>query len=196
MNFRRLFALFLSLIALGSASAKEIKCATVNIHQLITDYHTAKKEISSLQEKKKEYAKKHTKKAKNIANLESKIKTLLAEIRNPTTPETKRITLTTDYEKLISRYNILRKEPNQSDLTQVHEIETKIAKVTRKYLDEIHSVISQYAKDNQYQWIIDTSGFTNTQISPLVYARETTDITPEILAILNKDAPKEKDDDE
>ena len=70
----------------------------------------------------------------------------------------------------------------------------KLAQSTRQLLDEIQQVIHQYAKDNGYHWIIDTSGVSNTQVSPLIYARDSTDVTEPILAILNKKAAKEAED--
>ena len=193
MQFLKL--LVLGLITVSHASANDIKCATVDADKLLTEYHVAKKEISVLQVERDKYIKERDKRSQTLKEVETKIKGLITKLRDKAMPETERTTLTEEYEDLVSQYNAISKDLKESDLDQISEIKSKIAKATRKLLDEIHVVIRQYAKDNKYHWVIDTSGVTNTQISPLIYARQTTDITEEILTILNKDAPAEEESD-
>ena len=196
MNLRSLFPFFLSLAFIGSASAEDIKCATVDANKLLIKYHVATKEISALQEKRKKYEAERVERNKALVEVETKIKDLITQIRDKSIPNNERNTLTGDYEDLVSKHNAIRKDLQESDQEQIQAIRSKIAEATRRLLDEIHGVIGQYAKDNKYHWVIDTSGVSNTQISPLIYARETTDITDEILAIINKDAPEEDDSEE
>lgn len=73
-------------------------------------------------------------------------------------------------------------------LEELHlrQAQQDLARLVRTSLDEIHGVIAQYAKEHQYHWIIDTSGHSSSKMSPLIYAKNTKDITPEILAEINK----------
>lgn len=181
----------LSLIWIGSASAQDIKCATVDANKLLTEYHVAKKKIAELRLDRDKYDKEREQRHQKLSDVETKIKALIIKLRGKAMPKSERDTVMMEYEDLVSQHNALNKDLRESDLDQVREIKGAMATATRRLLDEIHVVIHQYAKDHQYNWIIDTSGVSNTQISPLVYARNTTDVTAEILAILNKDAPKE-----
>lgn len=191
MNFRRFLQCVLSLIWIGSASAQDIKCATVDANKLLTEYHVAKKKIAELRLDRDKYDKEREQRHQKLSDVETKIKALIIKLRGKAMPKSERDTVMMEYEDLVSQHNALNKDLRESDLDQVREIKGAMATATRRLLDEIHVVIHQYAKDHQYNWIIDTSGVSNTQISPLVYARNTTDVTAEILAILNKDAPKE-----
>ncbi|MCP5538055.1 MAG: OmpH family outer membrane protein [Akkermansiaceae bacterium] len=198
MNLPRIFPGLITatlglLVALCQVASADIKSATVNVNKLITEYHVAKKEISALQGERDEYVKEREERQKALKGVEDKLKALFAKLRDKAMPKAERDNLDEEKEDLVSQYNALTKDLKESDLGQINQTKEKLAAATRRLLDEIQIVIHQYAKDNGYHWIIDTSGVSNTQISPLVYAKDAKDVTEEILAILNKDAPKDEE---
>ncbi len=170
----------------------DIKSATVDVDKLITEYHVAKKKISALQAERNNYTQEREQRQKSLNEVADKIKAIITKLRDKAMPQSEHDNLTEEYEDLVSQYKALNKDIEESDLDQTKEIKEKLALATRQLLDEIQGVIQQYAKDNGYHWIIDTSGVSNTQISPLIYARDSKDVTQPILAILNKDAPVEE----
>ena len=181
------------LLAISSQNANaDIKSATVDVNILITKYHVAKKKISALQAERSTYVKEREERQKALKEVEDKLKAIIAKLRDKAMPKAERDNLDEEREDLVSQYNALNKDLKESDLGQINETKQKLAEATRLLLDEIQIVIHQYAKDNGYHWIIDTSGVSNTQISPLVYAKDSKDVTDGILTILNKDEPKEE----
>jgi Skp family chaperone for outer membrane proteins len=184
-------AIFCWIITAQQTTA-DIKAATVDVNKLLTEYHVAKKQISVLQSERGKYTKEREERQKSLSEVADKIKALITKIRDKAMPQSERDNLREEYEELVSQYKALNKDLEESDLGQLKETKQKLALSTRQLLDEIQIVIHQYAKDKGYHWIIDTSGVSNTQISPLIYARDTTDVTEEILTILNKEAPKEE----
>ncbi len=205
MNVLRIFPAFaalaayttmaVGLLAVTSQNATaDIKSATVDVNILITEYHVAKKKISALQAERNTYVQEREERQKALKEVEDKLKPLFAKLRDKAMPKAERENLDEEREDLVSQYNALGKDLKESDAGQINETKEKLAEATRLLLDEIQIVIHQFAKDNGYHWIIDTSGVSNTQISPLVYAKDAKDVTPEILAILNKDAPKAEED--
>jgi len=167
-----------------------IKAATIDVNQLMTDYHVANKKISLLKAERDEYAKERDDHTKSLKEVVDKIKPIIAKLKDKTLTKSARDVATEEYEELVSQYSALSKDLKESDMGQVKDTREKLAAATRSLLDEIQVVIHQYAKDNGYQWIIDTSGVTNTQISPLIYIMDAKDVTDEVLAVLNKNAPK------
>lgn len=174
-------------------STADIKAATVDVNQLMADYHVVHKQISMLKAERDEYAKERDDHTKSLKEVVVKLKPIIAKLKDKTLLQAARDVATEEYEDLVSQHSALSKDLKESDMGQVKDIKEKLAVATRALLDEIQVVIHQYAKDNGYQWIIDTSGVTNTQISPLVYIKDAKDVTAEVLAVLNKDAPKEED---
>lgn len=197
MNLLRHFSsfavIFTGIFALTALSAQaDIKSATVDVNKLLAEYHVAIKDISVLQAERDEYVKEREERQKALKEVEEQLKVIFAKIKNKAMPKAERENLDEEREDLISQHNALSKDLKESDLGQINETKQKLAAATRKLLDQIQVVIRDYAKDNGYHWIIDTSGVSNTQISPLVYAKNAPDVTAEILAILNKDAPKKE----
>lgn len=190
MNTRLFFSFLLSFMVISAVQAQDFKCATVDVNQLLTEYNVAIKEITLLKGERAKYDKERDARMKSLTGVETQIKDLIAKIKGKAMPKTERDTLMEEYQDLVSQHNALSKDLKESDRDQVNEIKKKMAAATRRLLDEIQVVINVYAKQHHYTWIMDTSGLSNTQISPLVYARNPTDVTDEILAILNKDAPK------
>ncbi len=180
-------------LVLASQTSAQIKAATVDVNKLIVEYHVAKKEISALQAERDAYVKERVERQKSLKEVEDKLRAIFAKLRNKAMPKAERVNLDEQREELVSQHNALTKDLQESDRGQADQTKEKLAETSKRLLREIQQVIHQYAKDNGYQWIIDTSGTSNTQISPLVYARNAKDVTEELLAILNKDAPKPKD---
>lgn len=202
MNVLRIFPAFatravyatltVGLLAISAQDATaNIKSATVDVNILIKEYHLAKKEISVLQVERDKYAQERQERQKALSEVEEKLRTIFTKLRDKAMPKSERGNLNEESEDLLSQYNALTKDLKESDQGQINETKKKHAEATHRLLDEIQKVIHQYAKDNGYHWIIDVSGVSNTQISPLVYAKNSKDVTDEILAILNKDAPKD-----
>lgn len=192
----RFLPFYLAFIAISSASAQTIKCATVDLNKLIIEYHVAKKEISALELERIKHQTTRKERSVTLAEVEAKIKTLIPKLRAKDLEKTDRDALNSEYQDLSSRYKSLSTDLRESDQAKIIEIRGEIAVATRRLLDEINVVIAEYAKENKYHWVIETSGVSNTKISPLIYARETTDITDAILALINKDAPVEKTESE
>ncbi|MGB0776354.1 MAG: OmpH family outer membrane protein, partial [Akkermansiaceae bacterium] len=117
----------------------------------------------------------------------------IAKIRSKETTAEEQKNLAQEYDDLVSQHRALTKDIQEQDREKITAIKSKLATETRILLDEITKVTNAYAKEKGYTWVIETSGVSNTQISPLVYAKGTIDITEEVLAILNKDAPKKDD---
>ena len=198
MNLLRYFPATLAVfcwVFTTQASSADIKAATVDVDELLTRYHLAHNEITTLKADQKNHAKEHEERQKYLQEVSGKITVTITKIRNKTTPTTERDHLYVEFDDLVSQYKALHKDIDSSERDHAQEAKkTKqaIAQSTRQHLNEIQKVIHQYAKDNGYHWIIETSGASNSQISPLIYARDATDVTEPILAILNKEAPEEE----
>ena len=190
MSFSRFLPIIFSLIWLPSATAQEIKCATIDAKQLLAQYHVAEAEISLLLVKKDKYNEEELLRNNELNEVEAKLTVLIAKLREKNLSPNERHSLREDYNSFTAQYTLLSKGLQGSELDKINELERQIAVTTRRLLDEIQTAVQKYAKDNKYHWVIDTSGLTNSQISPLVYARDTTDVTDAVLTILNKDKPK------
>ncbi|MBT8037049.1 MAG: OmpH family outer membrane protein [Verrucomicrobiae bacterium] len=198
MNLLRYFPATLAIfcwVLTAQTSLADIKAATVDVGQLLTGYHVAHNKIRELNADQKNHAKEHEERQQYLREVSGKITATLTKIRNKATPTTEQNQLYEEFDDLVSQYKVLHKDIETSKRDQAQKAaKTKkaIAQSTRQHLNEIQKVIHQYAKDNGYHWMIETSGASNSQISPLIYARDATDVTKPILSILNKEAPEDE----
>jgi Skp family chaperone for outer membrane proteins len=174
--------------------AAEFKTMTVDINELYNNYHVTKKERAAFMATQDSYNKERNERKKALTEVTDKIQAIIVKLREKAMPEAEKKNLTAEYEELVSQYNALNKDFKESDRDKLNETKKNIAESRRKGLGEISIIVKKFAKDNGYRWVMETSGVSNTQISPLVYAKKTEDKTKEILTILNKDAPTEEED--
>ncbi|MFK7911574.1 MAG: OmpH family outer membrane protein [Akkermansiaceae bacterium] len=175
------------------AVSAELKTMTVDVNKLYGEYHITKKAKEQLKSVQDAYSEEREERKKAITEVTDKLKDVIKKLRGKAMPESEKNNLREEYEELVSQYNALNKDFKESDRDKLGEIKEKIAIARRKGLDEITVVVKKFAKDNGYHWVMETSGVSNTQISPLVYAKSTEDKTDEVLKLLNKDAPKSEE---
>lgn len=182
-----LAAVFLGLALVTTmVGAGEIKVASVNIDQVLLHYQAAEKKLSYLKSGHERYLKSRNAKQIKINQLAIQIKATYAKLRNKAMPRSERNHLMDEQLDLIGQYETLAREIELSDKEQLAITKRKISSATQDILETCRSVISDYAAEHGYQWVMETSGSSSSQVSPLIYARKTVDITGDILAVLNE----------
>ena len=58
-------------------------------------------------------------------------------------------------------------------------------------LEEIRKLVEEHAKTENFDYVLDKSGLSASQVPFLLYTKDATEITEVILKNLNKDAPDE-----
>ena len=178
--------LIVLLLSISQVVATEVKVATVNIDKLLLHYRAADKELSYVKSGRDRYLQSRNTRQKKINGLALEIKVVYAKLKSKAMPRSERDHLIDQRENLIKQYKELANEIRQADGAQATTTKQKITSATRRILDQCKLTTDEYAKSHGYQWVIETSGTTSSQVSPLIYARDAIDITDEVLAVLNE----------
>ena len=178
--------LIVLLLSISQVVADEVKVATVNIDKLLLHYRAADKELSYLKSGRDRYLRDRNTRQKKINSLALDIKEVYAKLKSKAMPRSERDHLIDQRQSLIDQYEALANEIKQADGAQAATTKQKITSATRRILDQCKFTTDEYAKSHGYQWVIETSGTTSSQVSPLIYARHAIDITDEVLAVLNE----------
>lgn len=96
--------------------------------------------------------------------------------------------MTQDRDRLnAERINLFRKSDNQ--------LNSDMMTTMKGLLGEIHRFIKAHAEETGYDMVLDTSGTTTNQTSPVIGGKGIRDITATVIAELNRDNPdlKEKE---
>ncbi len=75
-------------------------------------------------------------------------------------------------------------------LSHKQSLDQQTARMRQNIIKEITDVIVKEARDKGYTFVFDKSGNTFNGVPGIVYAQDNTDITDDIIKILNRNAPK------
>lgn len=124
-----------------------------------------------------------------ILLLQVEIDDLTKRARDRTLPEVSRRQA---YRKVIlkdaERRSLIR-ERDEIKTQKLREIDTIMVKKTRAILTEIRGIVDTIAKEQEIDFVFETGGKTSSQLSALIYIRDATDLTDQVIATLNKNAP-------
>ena len=185
----RLLVLLMCISWLPTSLSADIRCATVNIELLLSKYDKAMDQSKALTAKLLKYRQELLTLQQRRKEMGQNIKDMGKKILQLDTPPPKGSDLRNEYNALNSEYQSLGKDIKELENEHIKTIRMDLSMSARKSLDEIQAAVQQYAREKGYQWVIETSGASNTRISPLIYAKNATDITEEMIPILNKDEP-------
>lgn len=166
----------LSLVALaGSAFAQTAptKVGIIHIQNAIVATQDGQKAVKALEEKSAPRRKDLESKQSGISQLQNQLRTS----SNTASEETKK--------KLAMDIDSKTKSFNRDVEDAQAEAEQDQNKLLNEIGGKIMAVIDKYATDNAYALIIDVSA----QQSPVLYASNSVDITREIVALYDKNAP-------
>jgi Skp family chaperone for outer membrane proteins len=172
---------------LPASLSAELRCATVNMPFIVINYHKHIERAEILDAELNKHKQDRTALAEKRAEVDYAARELGQKILQMETPPPKGSDIRNEYNRLVGELNALGKDIRELGQNQIRIAEKNLYEAVTKSHHEIQAVISQYAREQGYQWVIDTGGVSNTGMSPLLYARNAQDITREILDILNKE---------
>jgi len=181
------FLLFLG----GSLSAQDLSIATVDGDRLFKDYYKAKEAIATLQTRKEGVvAQLENMMAEGEKEVEA-LKEIQERLNNPMLNDEAKAQVEQEarekYEQIKRMQAEVQNFKVQSDRQMAQQQQTQ-----RDFLfEQIKTVVVDYAKDNDIDLVFDASGAVLIGLPPVVNADERFDVTDDILALLNADAPAE-----
>lgn len=179
-------AIITATCSLTLSAEANIRCATVNVDKVLKHYQKAHQQRQSLIAKRDEYRER----LETLISRRDQIRNSMASLRDEIDEELDASGIKQAYYdralKLHKQERSMSEHIKTLEDLHLKQAQKDLASLTRNSLDEIHLFITQYAREQQYQWVIDTSGHTSSMMSPLIYARNAMDITPEVLAEINK----------
>jgi len=179
---------YASLLA-GSAGTADVKIGTIDLQKIFTKYYKTElanaaiqEEVAGLQKDNKSLIEEHTKAVDDY-------KKALDEANNQamSTDEHKKRKKKAE-DKLI-KINDLRQTIEQFERTAKGNIEEKLRQSREKILKEIKEVIATKCKSAGMSMVFDSSTSELGRLPVVLYTNGTNDLTDEILAQLNANAP-------
>jgi outer membrane protein len=173
----------------GSAVAADAKIGTIDLQKVFAEYYKTKlanaaieDEVSGLRKDNKALIEEHTKAV-------DEYKKALDEANNQAVSADEREKRKKEAEGKLIKINDLRQTIEQFEKTAKSNIEEKLRQSREKIIKEIREVIATKSKAGGMSMVFDSSTSELGRLPVVLYTNGTNDLTDEILAQLNANAP-------
>jgi len=171
------------------------KIGTVDMEKLVGDYYKADQTRKKFEKYDKEIRK------ENDERIE-KIKALVEEAREFQRQGDNSSLEAGAKEEMFRNAGIKNQQAQAAANERVAWIKRKQAALSEKAAVEfsklrleIIELVQQVGREQEYDFIFDRSGSSGAQVPILSHAKDATDMTANLLLVINKDAPEESDED-
>lgn len=170
------------------------KIVTVNIEKLFNAYYKTPQVENIIQKQAQVYQNYLKKKMEKARELDKKFRIELDKAQNVTLSTENRSKAAQQAEKYNSEIRLLRTEMETYSAEKRKEMANMTLEKRSAIMQDISETVRKVAEGIAADFVFDVSGKTTHQIPALVYASPASDITNDVLKILNKgNVPEKKD---
>jgi Skp family chaperone for outer membrane proteins len=189
--FRRFLGLAIaaSLFTAANAQDAKIKIATVDMQELFKEYHRTTEAQEVINVERAGIQKDNEGRLTRVRELETNLGNLKKQIEDPSVNETKKQSLIQEFQVQQQEGIALERERREFIQRRNQALNEKMVQRMKIILDEIRKLVEEKAKSDNYDFVFDKSGTSTSQVPFILYSKDATDITANLLKDLNKDAP-------
>ena len=187
-----LLALAISVSAGGIARAQEgrLKVATVDMQALFQDYHKTKSTRESIQKDVERVKDDQKERVEKLKSLEKDLIDLKKQFEDPNLKdENKRRTLQNDSQVKNQEFQALRADFEEFIKRKDRAVKEQMALQMKTIFEELRVKVQKHAEANGYDYVLDKTGTSTSQVPILLYTKDATDITAALLKTINDGAP-------
>ncbi len=162
------------------------KIITVNIEKLFNSYYKTPQVEEIIQKQAQIYQEYLNKKIEEIKALDKKFRVELDKSQNVTLSSADRTNAAKNAEKISSEIRVIRTEMESYSNEKRKEMANLTLKKRNELMQEIIEAVRNTAKGLAADFVFDVSGKSTHQIPSVIYANPSSDITDQVLQILNK----------
>ncbi|MEM1083195.1 MAG: OmpH family outer membrane protein [Verrucomicrobiota bacterium] len=176
-------------IALSAIAAAEPKIALVRVAEIHRQLDSTKEREAAIKAEREAVGKDARLRAyhsvlRELEQVSKKLKVALEDTENP--DASIREGLKREYSLKLQEASTLHKEYEAFRNERLREINAKMVSQMEASLAEIHQAAAEVGKKKGFDWVIDSSGQTNTGVPFVLYAKNPTDLTSDVLAELGQ----------
>jgi outer membrane protein len=193
MKIRNLLtALAATLLATGSASAQtQMKIGIVDMKRVFQEYYKTKdaeKKVNEDKSKaKKDLDQRNSTYQKLIDEWNNASKIVQDKLVNAELKQQKKA----EADKIASEIKALEREIDEFRRRREQQLQEQVMRMRKGLLDDISQRVEEKAKLDNYDLVFDKSGVSPSGVKFLLHSKDAVDISNQVLAELNKNAPKE-----
>ena len=188
---RSIFAALVAATLVTGAAAQEgkLNIATVDMQELFKNYYRTAEAQKQINVERARIQKDNNERLARIRDLEESLDKLRQQLEDPAYNESKKQTLFKEWQEQQQQGIALDRERREFLQRRNQALNEKMVQRMKGILEEIRKLVEEQAKVDNYDYVFDKSGLSTSQVPFLLYTKDATDITANLLKDLNKDAP-------
>jgi outer membrane protein len=172
--------------------AADIKFAVVDMAKAFTEYHKTKEAASTVKENKDKAQKDLNERYSVYRNLMSDAQKLVQKAQDPLLNAEAKAKTQAEVGDKQKELRALEQEITEFQQRRTMQLKQEEVGLTRGLYDEIVTIVKDKSKSSGYDLVFDKSGASMSTIPVLLYYKDATDFTDEVIVELNKNAPAPK----
>ena len=181
-----------TVIGLSSASAEDLKVATVNVEKLFNEFHMTKKVQAQVKIDQERIQKDNASRLEQIRTLQTEIENLSKQRSDANLSDKKRLEVEREIKLKVSEGNAADNERRQWLQRQSKALQEQTGEEQRAILEKINEQIEDYSRKQDFDIVIDSSARSATRTKVYPFLKDKFEVTEVLLKQLNKDAPAAK----
>lgn len=178
----------------GMAGAAE-RIVFVNLERLFNDFYKTQLAKSKMDLQKQDINEERQAMVDEMTQISEEVDVLKKEARDVTLSQEIRDQKRILFEERVLELRDKRKEIEDFSQRRQKQLQMQVARMSETIMDEIRQVIVEYAKQEGLQAVIDNSQ-RQAAVGVFIYVHPDTDISEQILAVLNSRRPDILESDE
>ncbi len=166
------------------------RAVTVDLNKVFTEYSKTPIATEKLKDTAEQYNKEHEEMLAQYRKQVDELNKLRDEQDKPEYSAEVREQKKKAFQEKLAETQKTQRDIEEYRLSHKQSLDQQTARMRQNILKEITDVIVKEARDKGYAFVFDKSGNTFNGVPGIVYAQDNTDITDDIIKILNRNAPK------
>jgi len=183
--------LALALLSSGTSRAQDtrLKVATVDMQELFKQYHRTKSTTTSMEADVARVKKDQEERMAHLQTIAKAVQDFDKQINDPSVAEAKRREIMAARQLEAQKLQSLQTEMEEFLKRKDRAVKEQIMIQMKSILDEIRVKVQKHAEDEGFDYVLDKSGTSTSQVPILLYTKDATDITDVLMKTLNDGAP-------
>ncbi|MEM1083359.1 MAG: OmpH family outer membrane protein [Verrucomicrobiota bacterium] len=189
---KKLLTILIACLSLNAQAADTLKIATIDMQQLFKEYHRTNDAQKQINVERARIQKENNERLARIRELDTELQNMRKQLDDPSISDSKKQSVYRDWQMKQNEGIALDRERREFLQRRNQALNEKMVQRMKGILEEIRKLAEEKAKAEDYDYVFDKSGLSTAQVPFLLYTKDATDITPELLTTLNQDAPVEE----
>lgn len=178
-------------IAFPAASYAQgtLKIGTIDMQRAFKEYSKTKDAESKVNDAKNAAKKEFDDRTEGYKKALDEINKLNQQLDSPALSTDKKTSMAKDRDEKIANIKTMEREINEFRQTREQQLQQQAMRMREGIVKEITDIVLERVKTNGMDIVFDKSGLSTNYVPLVLYSKDASDFTTEIITALNKKAP-------